>query len=398
MRKRTSRIYPDGVTECNEVYAPFSDGWQYCDAIYKCDEVGELICLWKKYIDEWYGIRLEIGGAEDYSSEPVLGNMAVYNNELYTLGNTYYSSGNLKGRLKDRNAVFKFNFETRKWAHIASHQDAYDMTDTTYGHDLQTIHASELGIGKFSFVNNRSIRFYGYTSGLYLPPEYYKNILVNLGGVIITNKGRLVFESNYVVHKDFDDEEINRSTEHDVRFVGNSVVFDGCVYHLSFVDEKYSLCKVRISSNGGITVTKEESFLEYKNIELESVDRVQLLVIGGNLYMEAMFKNPNTRIRTVLYYDRYFVLKHKFVNYIIIDKVDDTFLLARVDDSKTPGYKIGLLGEEITVNEMGGSFMTFGRERLSMHKIHGKYEVYYGTFRLNEDGTVDYKEKVTEIG
>lgn len=48
MRKRTSRIYPDGITECNEVYAPFSDGWQYCDAIYKCDENGVMTCLWEK--------------------------------------------------------------------------------------------------------------------------------------------------------------------------------------------------------------------------------------------------------------------------------------------------------------------------------------------------------------
>ena len=113
-----------------------------------------------------------------------------------------------------------------------------------------------------------------------------------------------------------------------------------------------------------------------------------------------MFKNPNTRIRTVLYYDRYFVLKHKFSNYIIIDKVDDTFLLARVDDSKLPGFKVGLLGEEITVNEMGGSFLIHGRQRLTMHKNErsGSYDVYYGTFKLNEDGTVDYKEKVTEIG
>lgn len=48
MRKRTSRIYPDGITECNEVYALFSDGWQYCDAIYKCDENGVMTCLWEK--------------------------------------------------------------------------------------------------------------------------------------------------------------------------------------------------------------------------------------------------------------------------------------------------------------------------------------------------------------
>lgn len=48
MRKRTSRIFPDGITECNEVYAPFSDGWQYCDAIYKCDENSVMTCLWEK--------------------------------------------------------------------------------------------------------------------------------------------------------------------------------------------------------------------------------------------------------------------------------------------------------------------------------------------------------------
>ena len=53
MRKRTSRIYPDGITECNEVYAPFSDGWQYCDAIYKCDENGVMTCLWEKINEEW---------------------------------------------------------------------------------------------------------------------------------------------------------------------------------------------------------------------------------------------------------------------------------------------------------------------------------------------------------
>ena len=48
MRKRTSRIFPDGITECNEAYAPFDDGWQYCDAIYKCDESGVMTCLWEK--------------------------------------------------------------------------------------------------------------------------------------------------------------------------------------------------------------------------------------------------------------------------------------------------------------------------------------------------------------
>ena len=53
MRKRTSRIYPDGITECNEVYAPFSDGWQYCDAIYKCDENGVMTCLWETINEEW---------------------------------------------------------------------------------------------------------------------------------------------------------------------------------------------------------------------------------------------------------------------------------------------------------------------------------------------------------
>lgn len=51
MRKRTSRIFPDGKTECYEVYAPFADGWQYCDAIYKFDENSNLTCLWKKYDD-----------------------------------------------------------------------------------------------------------------------------------------------------------------------------------------------------------------------------------------------------------------------------------------------------------------------------------------------------------
>ena len=48
MRKRTSRIFPDGITECNEAYAPFDDGWQYCNAIYKCDESAVMTCLWEK--------------------------------------------------------------------------------------------------------------------------------------------------------------------------------------------------------------------------------------------------------------------------------------------------------------------------------------------------------------
>ena len=60
MRKRTSRIYPDGITECNEVYAPFSDGWQYCDAIYKCDESGVMTCLWEKINEEWVDRALTI--------------------------------------------------------------------------------------------------------------------------------------------------------------------------------------------------------------------------------------------------------------------------------------------------------------------------------------------------
>ena len=120
MRRRSSDIYfPDengNLVYCDEVIFENT----YCDAIYKCDENGIMTCLWKKYIDEWDGVRLEIGGAKDYSSQPELGNSAVYNNELYALGNTYYKSGTLK----DRNAVFKFSFETRRWAYIASHQGA----------------------------------------------------------------------------------------------------------------------------------------------------------------------------------------------------------------------------------------------------------------------------------
>ena len=88
MRKRTSRIYPDGITECNEVYAPFSDGWQYCDAIYKCDENGVMTCLWEKLAGKKLVSKLYVRVvAIRYIDGITYAMLFIYYGSAYTNGN-----------------------------------------------------------------------------------------------------------------------------------------------------------------------------------------------------------------------------------------------------------------------------------------------------------------------
>ena len=101
MRKRTSRIYPDGITECNEVYAPFSDGWQYCDAIYKCDENGAMTCLWKKLAEETY-----IGVFQSVKW------YVTWKNKLYAFAKVYKGG---TGVVAHEGDFLEYDYQTGKW-------------------------------------------------------------------------------------------------------------------------------------------------------------------------------------------------------------------------------------------------------------------------------------------
>ena len=101
MRKRTSRIFPDGITECNEVYAQFDDGWQYCDAIYKCDEVGTMTCLWKKLAAETY-----IGVFQSVKW------YVTWKNKLYAFAKVYKGG---TGVVAHEGDFLEYDYQTGKW-------------------------------------------------------------------------------------------------------------------------------------------------------------------------------------------------------------------------------------------------------------------------------------------
>ena len=180
MRKRTSRIYPDGITECNEVYAPFSDGWQYCDAIYKCDENGVMTCLWEKINDTFIG----------FITNAVF---SKWKNELYALADVLKITSSTSSTIIVNRALFKYIPEKEGWVMISKE------FGTSFGYSA--IGACDNGIaffheGNYGYMSFENTKFMDFSGNLFSCPTSDIEFLSNTYGnnYVLTNKG--VFEND----------------------------------------------------------------------------------------------------------------------------------------------------------------------------------------------------------
>lgn len=176
MRKRTTRIFPDGKTECNEVYAPFSDGWQYCDAIYKCDENGELTCLWKKLAAETFiGVFQSV---EWY---------VTWKNKLYAFAKVYKGG---TGVVVHEGDFIEYDYQTGKW-YVVKELGKMPLIEDDMRMTEQGVFSHYSYVGKFLSLTGEEYN---------LPTEeieFYANAGRNVEQCVFTNKGIFHYDGLY---------------------------------------------------------------------------------------------------------------------------------------------------------------------------------------------------------
>ena len=210
MRKRTSRIYPDGITECNEVYAPFSDGWQYCDAIYKCDESGTMTCLWEKINDTFIG----------FITNAVF---SKWKNELYALADVLKITSSTSSTIIVNRALFKYIPEKEGWVMIS------EEFGTSFKYTR--IKVCDNGIAcyfKFSYYDPASFenaKFIDFDGERFDCPTSDIDFISNTDSqAVLTNRGALSNDGNLY-------EYYNESTSHRTLIIqGTSNIESCCVY------------------------------------------------------------------------------------------------------------------------------------------------------------------------
>ena len=220
MRKRTSRIYPDGITECNEVYAPFSDGWQYCDAIYKCDENGTMTCLWEKINDTFIG----------FITNAVF---SKWKNELYALADVLEITSSTSSKIIINNALFKYVPEKEGWMMIS------EEFGTSFGYSA--IGACDNGIaffheGNYGYMSFENTKFMDFSGNLFSCPTSDIEFLSNTYGnnYVLTNKG--VFENDGNLYEYYN----TFSSEKTLIIQGSSIITKCCVHDGYIYGYRYS--------------------------------------------------------------------------------------------------------------------------------------------------------------
>lgn len=383
MRKRTSRIYPDGVTECNEVYAPFADGWNYCDAIYKCDENGEVICLWKKLNDP-VTYYFEIYGEENISDTIKVGAGGVHANTLYAIGRVYSSKGDIY-----KNVICKFDFTKRKWVYIARHQDAIEIQ----GADDYRI-VTDIGVVRYKNINHVPYAdeyFYGFDNKTYVPPKSDNTFIAKAArtyNIAVTNKGVIQSVSDNLVYYNFYGDYIS-ILKMDVGVRAEYAMHNGEIYALLHTSSGLITRKITISGSDEFVMSKDIGNFSFESGYTDISDSTdELLVV-------------HTIDKTNSYYDINFNLKYSTKKGEAIVKLIDGTHILRDYNCDYPTFIIGFSGKTITLSEKLDkvSHLYIEHNYISLQKNNetGEKNLYIGTHKINDDGTIEHNDTVTDI-
>lgn len=374
MRKRTSRIFPDGKTECYEVYAPFSDGWQYCDAIYKCDENGELTCLWKKLAAETY-----IGVIQSVKW------YVTWKNKLYAFAKVYKGG---TGVVVHEGDFLEYDYETGKW-YVVKELGRMPLIEDDMRMTEQGVFSHYSYVGKFLSLTGEEYN---------LPTEeieFYANAgKNNIEQCVFTNKG--------IFHYDGLHEYISNDLLIEADYKGSLEVIasvykndDGYIYSLAYpvidgtgYSEKMRMLKIKL----GDSAITSQVIASYDNAE-----NARPYYGAGSFYTNGQTIYPIGGVITVEGKELNIVYEK---NSYIPKFTTDYFLVAVSPDEKLFAFyiwknynyyvKVGMDSDEILVPAKAyGSSMDLSLfhfvEDLSYKgtdENDKKYDLYYFTTKL----------------
>lgn len=373
MRKRTSRIYPDGITECNEVYAPFSDGWQYCDAIYKCDENGVMTCLWKKLAEETY-----IGVFQSVKW------YVTWKNKLYAFAKVYKGGTEVVAHEGD---YLEYDYQTGKW-YVVKELGKMPRIDDDMRMTEQGVFSHYSYVGKFLSLTGEEYN---------LPTEeieFYANAGRNVEQCVFTNKG--------IFHYDGLHEYISNDILIEADYKGSLSVQasvynsdDGYIYSLAspIIDglvysEKMRM--LRIDLGDSVITSKVIASYDSINGVYPYYEQGRFFTNGETIYPLGGVRTSDTKTQNVVYEKNSYVPKFTTEYNLVAVSPDEKLFAFYIWKNYNYYVKVGLSGDEILVpakaygSSMDLSLFHFVEDLnyKGTDENDKKYDLYYFTTKL----------------
>lgn len=373
MRKRTSRIYPDGITECNEVYAPFSDGWQYCDAIYKCDENGVMTCLWEKLAEETY-----IGVFQSVKW------YVTWKNKLYAFAKVYKGG---TGVVAHEGDFLEYDYQTGKW-YVVKELGKMPLIDDDMRMTEQGVFSHYSYVGKFLSLTGEEYN---------LPTEeieFYANAGRNVEQCVFTNKGIFHYDglcayvsNDLLIGADYKGSlsvtaSVYNSDDGYIYSLANPII-DGLVY-----SEKMRMLKIKLGDN---TITSQviASYDSTKGL-FPYYGQSRFFTNGETIYPLGGVRTSDTKTQNVVYEKNSYVPKFTTEYNLVAVSPDEKSFAFYIWKNYNYYVKVGLSGDEILVpakaygSSMDLSLFHFVEDLnyKGTDENDKKYDLYYFTTKL----------------
>ena len=373
MRKRTSRIFPDGKTECNEVYAQFDDGYQYCDAIYKCDENGELTCLWKKLAEETY-----IGVFQSVKW------YVTWKNKLYAFAKVYKGG---TGVVAHEGDFLEYDYQTGKW-YVVKELGKMPRIDDDMRMTEQGVFSHYSYVGKFLSLTGEEYN---------LPTEeieFYANAGRNVEQCVFTNKG--------IFHYDGLHEYISNDILIEADYKGSLNVMasvynadDGYIYSLAYpiidgtaYSEKMRM--LRIDLGDSVITSKVIASYDSINGVYPYYEQGRFFTNGETIYPLGGVRTSDTKSQNVVYEKNSYVPKFTTEYNLVAVSPDEKSFAFYIWKNYNYYVKVGLSGDEILVpakaygSKMDLSLFHFVEDinYKGTDENDKKYDLYYFTTKL----------------
>lgn len=374
MRKRTSRIYPDGITECNEVYAPFSDGWQYCDAIYKCDEVGTMTCLWKKLAEETY-----IGVFQSVKW------YVTWKNKLYAFAKVYKGG---TGVVVHEGDFLEYDYQTGKW-YVVKELGRMPLIENDMRMTEQGVFSHYSYVGKFLSLTGEEYN---------LPTEeieFYANAGRNVEQCVFTNKGIFHYDGlrAYISDDPLIDADYKGSLSVTASVYNSD---DGYIYSLAYpvIDgtgytEKMRMLKIKLGDNA-ITSQVIASYNSTNGV-YPYYGQSRFFTNGETIYPLGKVRTSDTKTQNVVYEKNSYVPKFTTEYNLVAVSPDEKLFAFFLEKSGRFYVKIGLDGTDVQINESllsrfsySLSYFHFVEDKnyIGIDENDKKYDLYYFTTKL----------------
>lgn len=373
MRKRTSRIFPDGITECNEVYAPFSDGWQYCDAIYKCDENGVMTCLWEKLAAEKF-IGIFQSGKFFFT----------WKNKLYAIARVYWGG---TGTVVHYGDYLEYDYDTGKW-YVIEELGRLPLTE-------EDARATEQGIfSHYSYVGE----FLSFTGERYELPteeiEFYANAGRNVEQCVFTNKGIFHYDGLHAyVSNDLLVEADYKGSLNVMASVYNAD--DGYIYSRAYpiidgIGYTEKMRMLRIDLGDSVITSKVIASYDNKKEAYPYYGQSGFFTNGETIYPLGVVRTSDTKTQNVVYEKNSFVPKFTTEYNLVAVSPDEKSFAFYIWKNYNYYVKVGLSGDEILVpakaygSSMDSSLFHFVEDLnyKGTDENDKKYDLYYFTTKL----------------